>query len=96
MTPPYVIVQESTFTARFVLATSEVESVENVDAFVDLPDGSSWALTVFTVDEVCRLLRRWQESGENANGSYFWAVDQLIVPRPGVGNSLGLSVLWRA
>jgi hypothetical protein len=32
------------------------ESVANVDAFVDRPDGSSWALTIFTVDEVRRLL----------------------------------------
>jgi hypothetical protein len=82
--PPFVIVQESSFTARFLLAHSEVESVENVDAFVDLPDGSSWSLTIFTVDEVRRLLRTWQESGECANGSYFWVSDQLIVPRPGV------------
>jgi hypothetical protein len=64
--------------------TDTEESVANVDAFVDLPDGSSWALTIFTVDEVRRLLAKWKETGEVANGSYFWAVDQLIVPEPGV------------
>jgi hypothetical protein len=41
-------------------------------------------LTIFTIDEVRRLLDRWQETGEVALGSYFWASDQLIVPRPGV------------
>ncbi|GAA1767637.1 hypothetical protein [Luedemannella helvata] len=82
--PPFVVVQEPAFTARFVLASSEVESVENVDAFVDLPDGSSWSLTIFTIDEIGRLLRTWQESGEHANGSYFWAADQLIVAQPGI------------
>jgi hypothetical protein len=55
-----------------------------VDAFVDLPDGSTWAPTIFTVDEVRRLLERWKKTGEVANGSYLWAVDQLIVPKPGV------------
>jgi hypothetical protein len=26
----------------------------------------------------------WRETDEVANGSYFWVVDQLIVPEPGV------------
>ncbi len=64
--------------------TDTEESATNADTFVDLPDGSSWALTIFTVEEVRRLLARWKESGEVANGIYFWAVDQLIVPEPGV------------
>src|SRR4051794_10353832 len=83
---PYVTVVEPTFTARFVLdpATDTNETVANVDAFVDLSDGSVWALTIFTVDEVRRLLSEWRQTGEVANGSYFWAVDQLIVPAPGV------------
>ncbi|BCJ68062.1 hypothetical protein [Polymorphospora rubra] len=83
---PYVTVTEPTFVARLLLdpGTDTEESVANVDAFVDLPDGSSWALTILTVDEVRRLLAKWKETGEVANGSYFWAVDQLIVPEPGV------------
>ncbi|MEV8517420.1 hypothetical protein [Dactylosporangium sp. NPDC051484] len=83
---PYVAITEPTFVARFLLDPDQdaEESVANVDAFVDLPDGSSWALTIFTVDEVRRLLARWKETGEVANGVYFWAVDQLIVPEPGV------------
>lgn len=60
------------------------ESVANVDVFVDLPDGSPWAMTIFTVDEVSRLLARGNETGEVANGSYFWAIGQLILPEPGV------------
>lgn len=83
---PYVTITEPTFVARFLLEpeTDTEESVANVDAFVELPDGSNWALTIFTVDEVRRLLARWNEAGEVANGSYFWAVGQLIVPEPGV------------
>jgi hypothetical protein len=82
--PPYLIAHESTFTVRFALASSDIESADNVDVFVDLPDGTSWSLTIFTIDEVKRLLHKWQESGEHAYGSYFWAADQLIVPQPGV------------
>jgi hypothetical protein len=83
---PYTIVTEPSFVARLLLNphTDTVDTVANVDAFVDLPDGSTWALTILTVDEVGRLLARWKETGEVANGSYFWAADQLIVPNPGV------------
>jgi len=82
---PYLTITEPTFVARFLLdgGKETEESVANVDAFVDLPDGSCWALTIFTVDEVRRLLATWKETGEVAHGSYFWAVDQLIVPEPG-------------
>ncbi|MFI7210795.1 hypothetical protein [Micromonospora maritima] len=82
---PYVTVTEPTFVARFLVGPDTTEeSVANVDVFVDLPDGSRWALTVFSLAEVHRLLARWRETGEAAGGSYFWAVDQLIVPEPGV------------
>lgn len=85
ITDPYLTITEPTFVARLLLGADTTEdSVANVDAYVDLPDGSNWALTIFTVDEVRRLLARWKETGEVADGSYFWAVDQLIVPDPGV------------
>ncbi|MGI5215872.1 hypothetical protein [Plantactinospora sp. CA-290183] len=80
---PYTTVTEPAFVARFLL-DPDTDTVANVDALVDLPNGSTWALTIFTVDEVGRLLARWKETGEVANGSYFWAADQLIVPEPGV------------
>ncbi|WP_436534869.1 hypothetical protein [Actinoplanes sp. HUAS TT8] len=83
---PFTIIAEPTFVARFLLdpRTDTADTVANVDAFVDLPDGSSWTLTILTADEVGRLLIRWKDSGEAANGSYFWVADQLIVPAPGL------------
>ncbi|MBG0569260.1 hypothetical protein I4J89_48475 [Actinoplanes sp. NEAU-A11] len=83
---PYTTITEPTFAARFLLDphTDTLETVTNVDTFVDLPDGSTWALMIFTVGEVSRQLARRKETGEVANGSYFWAVDQLIVPDPGI------------
>jgi hypothetical protein len=82
----YVTVEEPAFVARFVLdcETDTEKRAANVDALVDLPDGSRWALTVLTVDEVRRLLAEWKETGEVANGSYFWAVDKVIVAEPGL------------
>lgn len=83
---PYVTIAEPTFVARFLLDPQRdtTESVANVDVFVDLLDGSSWALTVFAADEACRLLARWEETGEAARGCDVLAVDQLIVAEPGV------------
>ncbi|WP_028193242.1 hypothetical protein [Salinispora pacifica] len=83
-TEPYVTVMKSTFVARFLLDPDETEEwVTNVDTVGDLPDGSRWALTILTVDEVRRLLVKWKETGDVRDGSDFWAVDQLIVPAPG-------------
>ena len=81
---PYCTIEEPTFVARFLLDPADAATVANVDVFVDLPDGSSWSLTIFSVDEVRRLLTVWRETGEVAGGSYFWAADQLIVPQPGI------------
>lgn len=83
---PWVTVTEETFVARFLLdpTVDTEDSVANVDVVVDLPDGVSWALTITTVDEVRRLLAVWKVSGEVAHGSYFWGVDDVIVPRPGL------------
>lgn len=83
---PYLTFEEPTFVARFLLDPEDdtTATVANVDVFVDLPDGSSWSLTIFTIDEVRRLLAVWRATGEAANGSYFWTADQVIVPEPGL------------
>ena len=83
---PYFVVTEPTFVARFLLDpdADTAGTVANADVFVDIADGSSWSLTIVTIDEVRRLLAVWRETGEAAHGSYFWASDQVIVPEPGV------------
>jgi len=81
---PYLSVEEPAFVARFLLDAATEEPVANVDVLVDLPDRSSWALTIVTVDEIRRLLALWRETGEVANGSYFWGIDTVVVPEPGI------------
>jgi hypothetical protein len=68
----YTTIEERTFSVRFLLDpdTDNAHSVANVDAFVDLPDGSSWSLTIVSVDEVRRLLSVWREPGDVAHGSF--------------------------
>jgi hypothetical protein len=70
---PYLVVAEPTFVAPFLLdpEADTATTVANVDVVVDVADGSSWSLTIFTVDEVRRLLALWGETGEAAHGSYF-------------------------
>ena len=51
---------------------------------LDLPDGSRWSATVFTLAEVERLMDLWATTGEALGGRYFWCSDGLIVREPGV------------
>jgi hypothetical protein len=83
---PCLAVTDTTFVARFFFDhdVDAEDSVANVDVIVELSDGVTWALTMFSVDEVRRLLAAWRETGEVAHGSYFWCADQVIVPEPGV------------
>ncbi|WP_370384582.1 hypothetical protein [Catenulispora sp. GAS73] len=46
----------------------DVEAACNIDAFVDLTDGSRRSATVFTLAEVERLLNRWATIGHQAHG----------------------------
>lgn len=57
----------------------DLESVDNVDVFVDLNDGSRWSATLITLAQVEILMRRWAASGESLGGRYFWSPGGLIV-----------------
>jgi hypothetical protein len=58
--------------------------VAHIDAFVDRPDGSSWASTIFTVMRSAACSHGGGRPVRLPNGSNFWAVDQLLVPEPAV------------
>ena len=53
---------------------------DNVDIQVRLTDGSRWAATVFTVDNLRSLMRKWRSTGEYS-GLYVWAPDMIVVER---------------
>ncbi|MCG3755187.1 hypothetical protein [Amycolatopsis sp. Poz14] len=83
----YYVVRTSAFDAHFLVGGGEnPDEVDNVDVEVRYPDGSRWSATMFTLDEVDRIMRRWESTGECAGGSYFAVPDGLIVREPGVRN----------
>lgn len=83
---PWYRVRTDVFEASFLPSDEELDSVCNIDVFVDLKDGSRWSATVFTVAEVERLMETWAGSDEALGGRYFWVSDGLIVRDPGIDN----------
>ncbi|MFF4934882.1 hypothetical protein ACFY2H_39405 [Streptomyces griseofuscus] len=84
---PWYRVHTEQFEAAFLPnAGEDLESVDNVDVFVDLNDGSRWSATIITVAQVEILMKRWAASGEALSGRYFWCSDGLIVRDAGIGN----------
>ncbi|MGW4399389.1 hypothetical protein ACWEHA_29225 [Amycolatopsis nivea] len=82
---PYYLVRTTAFDVFFLVGGGEnPDEVDNVDVEVRCPDGSRWSATMFTLDEVDRIMRRWEGTGECADGSYFAVPDGLIVREPGV------------
>ena len=88
---PWYRVCTGAFEASFLPSDGEdIEAVCNIDVFVDLPDGSRWSATVFTLAEVESLMNVWAATGEAVGGSYFWCSDGLIVRDPGVSSIIAV------
>ncbi|WP_344571028.1 hypothetical protein [Kitasatospora viridis] len=84
---PWYRVRTRHFEASFLPSADEdPEAVDNVDVFVDLPDGTRWSATVITLAQVATLMERWATTGEALGGSYFWCSDGLIVRDAGISN----------
>ncbi|WP_329011032.1 hypothetical protein [Streptomyces sp. NBC_01601] len=84
---PFYRVHTEHFEAAFVPnAGEDLESVDNVDVFVDLPDGSRWSATLITHVQVELAMKRWAATGEALGGRYFRVSDGLIVRDAGIGN----------
>jgi hypothetical protein len=52
---------------------------DNVDVEVILSNGDRYVATFFTIENIRRIMERYVETGECANGKYFWASDMIIV-----------------
>ncbi|MFG2525681.1 hypothetical protein [Streptomyces sp. NPDC048527] len=84
---PFYRVHTEHFEAAFVPnAGEDLESVDNVDVFVDLPDGSRWSATIITLAQVELAMKRWAATGEALRGPYFWVSDGLVVRDGGISN----------
>jgi hypothetical protein len=88
---PLTKVQLKGAVAVFMLgADDDPGAVENVDVEVTLGDGSRWAATLLTLDEIRRLMGRWKTTRECLDGSYFQCADLVIVERGGIEEATGL------
>lgn len=82
-------IEHPDFRLRLLLEEGESpESVCNVDGWIDVPGHGSWAGTFLSLAEVSRLMEHWRETGENASGAYFVAIDGIIMRDPGVASIL--------
>ncbi|MFJ5924743.1 DUF4279 domain-containing protein [Kitasatospora sp. NPDC092948] len=82
---PFYRVRNDAFEIRFLPDPYEhPDYVYNIDAEVLLPDGSRWSTTFLTIDEVDRLMNRWDGTGEVLGSRHFSCSDGLIVRSPGI------------
>ncbi|WP_281901094.1 hypothetical protein [Phytohabitans aurantiacus] len=81
---PYLVVALDGFTVRFLLGDDDPALTENGDAHVVMADGTTRSVTFLTPRAIQRVLDRWHDTGEAGRGSYFWAADMVVIPRPGI------------
>jgi hypothetical protein len=66
---PFYRVQRDGYEICFVPGAGEdLDEVCNVDLWVTFADGNRWSGTVFTLDEVQRLMDRWKGTGAQWSG----------------------------
>ncbi|MDX3077741.1 hypothetical protein ACIP98_25350 [Streptomyces sp. NPDC088354] len=84
---PFYRVKREGYEICFVPGAGEdLEEVCNVDMWLTFPDGNRWSGTIFTLDEVQRLMDRWKDTGECLDGTYFYCWDELIVSHAGISS----------
>ena len=53
---------------------------DNVDVEITLSNNNAkYIVTFFTLDNIKKIMNRYESSGECLNGSYFWASSMIIV-----------------
>jgi hypothetical protein len=71
--------------ALFMLSADDsIDSVENVDVEVILDDGTRWSATFISPNEIVRIMKRWETTGEHLSGSYLRVPDLIVVSQGGL------------
>ena len=80
MNKPYTIVQHNDYELTIYRGIPPLDSNnDNVDVEVTFPNGESYSAVFFTLQNIETLMKRYQKTGECADGLYFWASDMVIV-----------------
>lgn len=82
MDKPYTIVQRDGYQLTIFHGIAPLDTINaNVDVHVTFPNGESFSAVFFTLQNIETLMKDYKETGECANGSYFWTSDMLIVQK---------------
>ena len=82
MDKPYTTAQHNDYTLTIFHGIAPLDPVNaNVDVHVTFPNGESFSAVFFTLQNIETLMKDYKETGECANGLYFWTSDMLIVQK---------------
>ncbi|GAB3634734.1 hypothetical protein GCM10027422_03240 [Hymenobacter arcticus] len=56
-------------------------NVGNTDVLVSFSDDSRYVATFFTYENIARIVKHHQQSGESLGGKYFWASNMILIDR---------------
>ena len=82
MDKPYTTVQRDDYQLTIYRGIAPPDPNNyNVDVQVTFPNGESFSAVFFTLQNIATLMKGYENTGEGANGLYFWTSDMLIVQK---------------
>lgn len=77
---PYKIIDEHDYQLIIYQNTTvKLKNDNNVDVEVVFKNGKRYVATMFTLDNIHKLIDKYKESGECDYGRYFWAADMILL-----------------
>ena len=82
MDKPYTIIQRDDYQLTIYRGIAPLDPDNaNVDVQVTFPNGERFSAVFFTLQNIETLMKGYKNTGEGANGLYFWTSDMLIVEK---------------
>ena len=82
MDKPYVTIRRNNYKLTIYCGITPLNPDNaNVDVHVTFPNGESFSAVFFTLQNIDTLMKHYKQTGECADGSYFWASDMIVVQR---------------
>lgn len=77
---PIKIIRKPDYQLSLIVGQSDPDPEDdNIDVEIKLASGLRYAATFFTLKNIYTLMERHSQTGECANGLYFWASDMILV-----------------
>ena len=82
MNKPYTTVQRNDYQLTIYHGVDPIDPDNaNVDVHATFPNGESFSAVFFTLQNIATLMKDYEQTGEGANGLYFWTSDMLIIQK---------------